>query len=109
MRYSLCACAAALCLVLGTGPVVAAGPEGSWYCLKDATPIGTMGVRPKNYVLIRSTGPTPGEYQATGGSFNITSGPLKDEFSLGEGTLDEANNPRTISFASGAVVCKEVQ
>ncbi|RYE84724.1 MAG: hypothetical protein EOP19_10925 [Hyphomicrobiales bacterium] len=103
---------ASLCFILGASPASADGPEGSWLCVKEAAIVGTLGMRPAGYVLIRAgQAVAKGDYQTDGGAITVVSGPLKEELNLASGVLDEAQSPRTISFTSdaGAVVCREVR
>lgn len=111
MRCSLSACAAiSLCLFLGSTPLaLGAGPEGSWHCIREASPIGTLGIRPTSYVLIQPGKVVPGTYSMNNTNMTIESGPLKD-MGMTSGVLDETTSPRTIGFTSdgGAMTCREV-
>ena len=114
MRGAMSAYAAiSLGLFLGMmPPALAAGPEGSWLCMLEAAPIGTLGIRPTSYVLIRAgKAVVVGDQQTAEGNITIVSGPLKDEMGISAGVLDETQSPRMITFTgeSGTLACREVR
>lgn len=114
MRCSTTASAAvSLCLIFGTIPLAyGASPEGSWFCIRETSPVGTLGIRASDYLLMQpGKTPTPGAYTVNATDITIESGPLKDEMGVTAGVLNE-DEPRTIAFTTTdgtTLTCREVR
>jgi hypothetical protein len=115
MRCSKSASAAlVLCLYFGATPLAfGASPEGSWFCIRETSPIGTLGIRTSDYLLMQpGKAPTPGGLSVNVANITIESGPLKDEMGITSGVLDESATPRQIAFTSAdgtTLTCREVR
>jgi hypothetical protein len=115
MRCFTPACVAmGFCLILGgTSLALGASPEGSWFCIREASPVGTLGIRTSDYLLIQpGKAPAPGALTVNVSAITIESGPLKDEMGITAGVLDEAVTPRIIAFTTGdgvTLTCREVR
>lgn len=111
MRSTATACAAiSLCLFLtATSLALGAGPEGSWLCMKETSPVGTLGIRTTSHVLIQMGKVTPGTHTVNASQITVDSGPLKD-MGITNGVLSEEPGARTIVFTSdaGTLTCREI-